>query len=62
MGNSDLVSAWPLVRYVSRREYASLPDSEARSFAESIRRPLIVSYWATVGSAAAFLSVLLIRP
>lgn len=60
MGNSDLVRAWPLVRYVSRRAYRTLPDSKAVSFADEARRPMMVSYWASVGSAAVFFSALLI--
>lgn len=60
MGNGDLISAWPLVRYVGRREYAALPDPAAVRFADGLRLPLVASYWATAASVAAFLAALLL--
>ena len=55
IGNSDLISAWPLIRYVSRRKYSALPDRSAVAFADGIRMSMIVSYWAALGSGIAAL-------
>jgi hypothetical protein len=60
MRNGDLISAWPLIRYVSRREYVTIEDPVAISFADRIRVPMVVSYWATLGSVAAFFFALLL--
>lgn len=60
MGNGDLVSAWPLLRYVAQRRYASLDDNAAVSFAEQFRFPLLAAYAATLLSVLMILSVALI--
>lgn len=54
LGNGDLINAWPLVRYVFQRRYASLEDMGAISFADRLRIPMVVSYVAALISAVAF--------
>ena len=58
MGNGDLISSWHLVRYVSRREYRFVDDVDAVSFADRLRGPLAVSYWAAVVSVVVFFALL----
>lgn len=60
MGNGDLLSAFPLIQYARRRDYAAVSDSEAVSFADRLRLPLIVTYWAAVASAMALIVTLLV--
>jgi hypothetical protein len=59
LGNGDLMSAWPLIRYVRRRDYAALPDGAAVAFADRMRMPMIISYWAALASAVALVASLL---
>lgn len=60
MGNGDLISAWPLIQYVTRKDYAAVSDGAAVSFADGIRMPMVASYWATVASAVAVAVTLLL--
>lgn len=53
IGNGDLISAWPLIRYVSRRGYSAVPDGSAVAFADRMRVPMIISYWAALVSGIA---------
>ena len=57
LGNGDLISAWPLVRYVFRRKYASIPDSGAVSFADKLRMPMVVSYVAALISVGVLFAI-----
>ncbi len=54
LGNGDLISAWPLVRYVFQRRYASIGDMGAVSFADALRIPMVASYVAAMASVIAF--------
>ena len=60
IGNGDMISAFPLVNYIAYRRYAHLPEEEAVRFADNIRLPFVVSYYAACLSAAIFLAVFLI--
>ncbi len=60
LGNGDLFSAWPLIRYVSRRDYAAVSDTQSVNFADVFRVPLIATYWAAVASAIALIVTLLL--
>ena len=70
MGNGDLVSAWPLVKYYRDRAYFTsvtyddidlppIKDPEAIEFAEKLRRPLLLTYWAAWIGTGLFLVVLI---
>lgn len=52
MGNGDLMSAYPLIRYLWTRSYSEVPDRGAVAFAEKLRLPTTLSY------AAAWLSII----
>jgi hypothetical protein len=60
MGNGNLLNAWPLVRYVTRRDYAAVPEPHSVTFAEALRLPLIVTYWGAVASAILLVGTLLL--
>ena len=60
MGNGDLFNAWPLIRYMSRRDYAAVSDAQSVAFADTFRLPLIITYWAAVASAIALIATLLL--
>lgn len=45
LGDSDLISAWPTVRYLLRREYRQIKDVNATTFAEQLRTPMLVGFF-----------------
>ena len=45
IGNGDLISAWPLNKYLMNRQYSKLKNQEAINFAESVRGPFVFSYF-----------------
>lgn len=51
MGNSDLVSEWPINKYLIYREYLEIDNKEAIMFAEKMRLPVVVSYFLAALSA-----------
>ena len=60
IGNGDLINAWPIVRYVSRRDYAAVSDQRSVAFADKLRLPFLVTYWAAMASAIALIITLVI--
>ena len=46
--DAHLFSAIPLAKYIWRRAYSEIEDSEAIVFADKLRRPAIFSYIAAV--------------
>lgn len=57
IGNGDLISAWPLNKYIKNREYLEISDVKAKEFAETIRAPHIYSYYSAGISVVIFLLV-----
>ncbi|NVJ96547.1 MAG: hypothetical protein HWE25_00245 [Alphaproteobacteria bacterium] len=58
MGNGDLISAWPLNKYLLQRKYAELGDQDAIAYAERNRLPFVVTYFAACLSVLVFFAVL----
>ena len=54
LGNGDLISAFPLIRYLQERRYEELADTAAVSFADRMRVPTVASYYAAVISVIPF--------
>jgi hypothetical protein len=46
--DGDLISAWPTIRFLWRREYLATGTQEEIAFCESYRLPVILS-WAAAG-------------
>ncbi len=44
LGNGDLVSAWPLNKYLLQKRYKEIGDDSAVNFAERIRTPFLFIY------------------
>ncbi|WP_375203472.1 hypothetical protein [Hyphococcus sp.] len=57
LGNGDLISAFPLIQYAQARRYESLADEKSIAFADRIRMPMVISYYAAVVSALIFIAV-----
>ena len=68
VANGDLMKAWPLVKYYRDRTYFDLvtydgidlppiKDPQAIDFAEKLRRPLLLTYWAAWIGAGFFLVI-----
>ncbi|MEL7482465.1 MAG: hypothetical protein AAGJ29_13000 [Pseudomonadota bacterium] len=62
MGNGDLISAFPLVNYIWRRDYAALSNPQAVAYADGMRLPTVLSYWAAWVFALALIYVVFIGP
>jgi hypothetical protein len=62
MGNGDLISVYPLVRYYWRRQYAELRDEKALAFADKWRLPTVLSYTLTWVSAVVMLVGIMFLP
>ena len=60
MGNGDLISAWPLTKYLLSRQYHQLENKVAVDFAEKSRLPFIVSYFSAGISAIICLASMLV--
>lgn len=58
MSNGDLISAFPLVEYVRKRNYVEITDVEAVQFAENLRLPLISTYWMAIFTVVIFFCTL----
>lgn len=54
MGNGDLVSAWPLNKYLMRRQYLEIGSKEAKDFAEKLRLPFVLSYFSALFAVVVF--------
>lgn len=54
MGNGDLISAWPLNKYLMSRFYSEISNESAIAFAEHLRLPFILSYFSALLSAIIF--------
>ena len=54
MGNGDLISAWPLNKYLIDRAYKEISSEAAIEFAERLRLPFILSYFSALISVALF--------
>lgn len=55
LGNGDLMSAYPLIRYIWQREYAQIEDQNAIRYADKLRYPTVLSYWLAWASIAALI-------
>ncbi len=60
MGNGDLISAWPLNKYLMNRDYIELEDNNEKDFARRIRLPFILSYFLALLSGIAFINTFFI--
>ena len=58
MGNGDMISAWPLNKYLMQRKYQELSDQAAIQFAEKNRLPFVVTYFGAVVSILAVFAVI----
>ncbi|MCF6251092.1 MAG: hypothetical protein L3J75_07460 [Methylococcaceae bacterium] len=54
MGNGDLISAWPLTKYLLSKQYTGLDNIEAKIFADKLRLPFVLSYFSAVISVMVF--------
>jgi len=57
--DSDLMSAWPTIRFLWHREYAAEASSDELLFCEKYRLPVTLS-WAAASVAAAILFLVLL--
>lgn len=57
MGNGDMISAWPLNKYLMYRKYADLSDPDAVAYAEKNRLPFVVTYFGACISIVVFFCV-----
>ncbi|WP_018623583.1 hypothetical protein [Kangiella aquimarina] len=55
MGNADLISAWPLNKYLMQRDYESVQCEKAKAFATKLRLPFVVSYFSAAISSIVFI-------
>ena len=60
MGNGDLISAWPLNKYLIERRYKEIENEAAKSFAEKLRLPFVLSYFSALISVVVFFVCLFI--
>lgn len=60
MGNGDLVSAWPLTRYLLNKRYLEISCESSKSFAEKLRLPFLMGYFSAVVTVAIFFIVLFV--
>ena len=58
MGNGDLISAWPLNKYLMHRSYESVFCELAKTFAEKWRLPFVLSYFSAVVSVVVFFAAI----
>jgi hypothetical protein len=58
MGNGDMISAWPLNKYLMNRKYTELTDPDAIAYAEKNRLPFVVTYFGACISVIAFFGVI----
>nr|WP_320012428.1 hypothetical protein [uncultured Desulfobulbus sp.] len=54
MGNGDLISAWPLNKYLMNRSYSEISNESAIAFAERLRLPFVLSYFSALISVVIF--------
>ena len=54
MGSGDLISAWPLTKYLLSKQYMELDNMEAKMFADKLRLPFVLSYFLAVISVTVF--------
>ncbi len=54
LGNGDLISAWPLNKYLMRKQYLEIGNEDAKEFAEKIRLPFVLSYFSALLSVVIF--------
>ncbi len=60
IGNGDLINAWPLNKYLMRRQYKEIENEAAKVFAESLRLPFVLSYFSAISSVVVFFVCLFI--
>jgi hypothetical protein len=60
MGNGDLISAWPLNKYLMDRAYIEIRSKAAIEFADRLRLPFVLSYFSALISVAIFLICLFV--
>ena len=58
IGNGDLISAWPLNKYLMSREYRQLKDQDAINFADKLRKPFVYSYFGACVAVIVFILVM----
>tara|TARA_B110000908_G_C9952640_1_gene313251 strand:- start:43 stop:342 length:300 start_codon:yes stop_codon:yes gene_type:complete len=58
MGNGDMISAWPLNKYLMNRKYQEIKDQSAVAFAEKNRLPFVVTYFGACVSVIVYFAVL----
>lgn len=58
--DSNLISAYPTIRYLSARNYSSRQHPEEVSFCESHRIPVVGAYWFAVLSVAYFFAAMVL--
>jgi len=58
MGNGDMISAWPLNKYLMSRKYQEIEDNSAVAFAEKNRLPFVVTYFCACASVVVLLAVI----
>jgi len=57
MGNGDMISAWPLNKYLMKRKYLELDEPLAVAFAEKNRLPFVITYFGACISVIVFFAV-----
>ena len=60
LGNGDLISAWPLNKYLMRKDYESVSCEAAKVFAEKWRLPFVLSYFSAVISVVVFFAAMFV--
>lgn len=60
MGNGDLISAWPLNKYLMYKSYETVSCESAKAFAEKCRLPFVVSYFSAAVSVVVFFAAMFI--
>ena len=58
MGNGDLISAWPLNKYLMNREYLELDNQRAIEYAEKNRLPFVLTYFGAAISLIVFFAAI----
>ena len=57
IGNGDMISAWPLNKYLMKRKYLELDEPLAVAFAEKNRLPFVITYFGACISVVVFFAV-----
>ncbi len=58
MGNGDMISAWPLNKYLMKRKYLEVEDPKAVKFADKNRLPFVITYFGACVSVLVFFIVI----